>query len=172
MSKEINKKITLQENKELNDKIKYINNIIIKLENKINIKSNKKPSLTLELQILELKARLKKEQKNKQALEQLLINKDEYIKQTQENIKLQTQNKLKEPTERILNFINQNFNITSNEKDRIKASILLNLYNSTNEIKIDYKQLKKCMVNNNLGFKRFNNGSYYINLELKPTTII
>ena len=172
MSKEINKKIRLKENKELNEKIKYINNLIIKLENKINIKSNKKPSLTLELQILELKAKLKKEQKNKQALEQLLLNKDEDIKETQENIKLEIQSRLKEPTERILNFINQNFNITSNEKDRIKASILLNLYNSTNEIKIDYKQLKKGMVNNNLSCKRYNDASYYINLELKPTRTI
>jgi len=172
MYKEINKNITLKENKELNEQIKKINNIIIKLENKINIKSNKKPSLTLELQIIELKARLKKEQKNKQALEQLLLNKDEDVKQTQENIKLEIQNRLKEPTERLLNFMNQNFKITSNEKDRIKASIILSLYNSTNDIKIDYKQLKKGMVNNNICCKRYNDASYYTNLELKPTTTI
>ena len=41
MSEEINKYFTLKDYKQLNKQIKYINNVIIKLENKINIKSNK-----------------------------------------------------------------------------------------------------------------------------------
>ena len=43
--------------KELNEQIKNIINLIISLENKINMKTNKKPSLTLELEIKNLKLR-------------------------------------------------------------------------------------------------------------------
>ncbi len=49
--------------KELNEQIKIIINLIIRLENKINIKTNKKPSLTLQLEIINLKSRLEKGQK-------------------------------------------------------------------------------------------------------------
>ena len=50
-------------NDELKYKIKNIENKIINLETRIKVKSNKKQSLTLELEILNFKSRLEKEEK-------------------------------------------------------------------------------------------------------------
>ena len=44
---------------------------------------------------------------------------------------------------------------------------ILNLYNSTNEIKTDSKQFKKVMVDHKFIFKRYNDTSYFINLQKK-----
>ena len=51
--------------KELKEQINNLINLIIRLTNKINIKTNKKQSLTLELETINLKSRLEKEQKQK-----------------------------------------------------------------------------------------------------------
>jgi hypothetical protein len=59
----------LLKNMEYNNELKYIQNKIIKLQNKISIKLTKKTSLTLELEIIILKSKLDKEIKKQQNIE-------------------------------------------------------------------------------------------------------
>lgn len=67
----------------------------------------------------------------------------------------------------ILTFINENYEITNNIKDKIKSSDLLNAYNSYSDNKIDSNKLKQMMQYNRFKFLRNKEGSFYTNLKLK-----
>ena len=75
--------------------------------------------------------------------------------------------KQNEINESLIKLINEKFNKTSNEKDRIQTTLLLNLYNGNNDNKIDFKKLKILMLNNDYIYKRYNDANYYLNLKLK-----
>jgi P4 family phage/plasmid primase-like protien len=68
----------------------------------------------------------------------------------------------------IKHFILENYDITTSEKDKIKALDLLNHYNNiNNDKKIDGKKLKQMMEFNKFKFKKCNDGAYYTNLKIK-----
>ncbi len=94
-------------------------------------------------------------------------NKKIIIEESNKQIKINHEFKIKQQDENILKFINKYFIITTNEKNKIKSSILLDLYNELNEIKINSKELKKHLSNNNIKCKRYNDANYYLNLEPK-----
>ena len=72
----------------------------------------------------------------------------------------------------ILSFINEYYEITTNEKNKIKSSDLLVNYNSYNESKVDSKKLKQMMEYNRFKYKKMNDGYYYTNLILKNKEVI
>jgi hypothetical protein len=124
--------------KELNEQIKIINNLIIRLKNKINVKTNKKQSLTLELETINLKSRLEKEQKQKEKLEQqLLYLYNLYKSKIEENIKNINSKDFKE-------FINK---YEFEPEQKLKASLkqLYNHFKQYDTLKTSYKKFKSMM---------------------------
>jgi hypothetical protein len=69
-------------------------------------------------------------------------------------------------------FINENYEITLDEKDKIKSSDLLLNYNNYNDFKIDAKKLKQMMDYNRFKYRRFTDGVYYTNLKIKQVATI
>lgn len=73
----------------------------------------------------------------------------------------------------VLKFINEQFHITKNSKDKIKSSDIYKLYKffmkaNTNEIALSDKKFKEQMVNiKGVVFKKMKDGNYYINLILE-----
>jgi len=84
-----------------------------------------------------------------------------------EEVKQQNKEYLEENNNIIL-FINEYFEITKDEKNKITSSDLLNKYNLYNDSKIDSKKLKQMMEYNRFKYKKIKNGYYYTNLILKP----
>ena len=124
--------------KELNEQIKNIINLIIRLENKINIKTNKKPSLTLQLEIINLKSRLEKGQKQKEQLkQQRLYLYNFYESEIEENIKNMNNKDFKE-------FINK---YEFEPEQKLKASLkqLYNHFKQYDILKTSYKKFKSMM---------------------------
>jgi hypothetical protein len=70
-----------------------------------------------------------------------------------EEVKQQNKEYL-EDNNNILNFINEFYEITKDEKNKIKSSDLLSNYNSFNDSKIDSKKLKQMMEYNRFKTKR------------------
>lgn len=121
--------------KDLNEKIKNINSLIIKLENKINIKTNKKQSLTLQLEIINLKSRLEKEHTQKEQLEQQILYLYNFYKsEIEENIKNMNNKDFKE-------FINK---YEFEPEQKLKASLkqLYNHFKQYDTLKTSYKKFK------------------------------
>ena len=124
--------------KELNEQIKIINNLIIRLKNKINVKTNKKQSLTLELETINLKSRLEKEQKQKEKIEQqLLYLYNLYKSKIEENIENINNKDFKE-------FINK---YEFEPEQKLKASLkqLYNHFKQYDTLKTTYKFFKSMM---------------------------
>ena len=88
-----------------------------------------------------------------------------------EEVKQQNKEYLEE-NNNILSFINENYEITLDEKDKIKSSDLLLNYNNYNDFKIDAKKLKQMMDYNRFKNKKMNDGYYYTNLKLKQVSTI
>ena len=124
--------------KELNEQIKIINNLIIRLKNKINVKTNKKQSLTLELETINLKSRLEKEQKQKEKLEQqLLYLYNLYKSEIEENIKKLNNKDFKE-------FINK-YEFEPEQKFKVSLKQLYNHFQQYDTLKTSYKKFKSMM---------------------------
>ena len=70
----------------------------------------------------------------------------------------------------IMEFINEYYEITNNEKDRVKSSELLSRYNGFADNKIRSDQLKDKMNYNNFVLKKYKDGNYYIGLKEKLET--
>ena len=124
--------------KELNEQIKIINNLIIRLKNKINVKTNKKQSLTLELETINLKSRLEKEQKQNEKIEQqLLYLYNLYKSKIEENIENINNKDFKE-------FINK---YEFEPEQKLKASLkqLYNHFKQYDTLKTTYKFFKSMM---------------------------
>jgi putative DNA primase/helicase len=88
-----------------------------------------------------------------------------------EEVKQQNKEYLEE-NNNILTFINEYYEITKDEKNKIKSSDLLTNYNAYNDSKTDAKKLKQMMEYNRFKTKRFNDGIYYTNLILKKVEVI
>ena len=88
-----------------------------------------------------------------------------------EEVKQQNKEYLEE-NNNILTFINEYYEITKDEKNKIKSSDLLTNYNAYNDSKTDAKKLKQMMEYNRFKTKRFNDGIYYTNLILKKVEIV
>ena len=88
-----------------------------------------------------------------------------------EEVKQQNKEYLEE-NNNILSFINENYEITLDEKDKIKSSDLLLNYNNYNDFKIDAKKLKQMMDYNRFKNRRFTDGVYYTNLKIKQVATI
>jgi len=69
-----------------------------------------------------------------------------------------------------MEFINEYYEITNNEKDRVKSSELLSRYNGFTDNKIRSDQLKEKMNYNNFILKKYKDGNYYIGLKEKLET--
>ena len=76
-----------------------------------------------------------------------------------------------EENNNILLFINENCEITNDEKNKIKSSDLLIKYNVYNDSKIDAKKLKQMMEYNRFKYKKMKDGYYYTNLILKKEAL-
>jgi len=85
-----------------------------------------------------------------------------------EEVKNQNKEYLEE-NNNVLSFINEYFEITKDEKNKIKSSDLLAKYNIFNDSKIDAKKLKQMMEYNRFKYKKMTDGYYYTNLILKTT---
>ena len=83
-----------------------------------------------------------------------------------EEVKQQNKEYIEE-NNNILTFINENYEITKDIKDKIKSSDLLIAYNSYNDVKIDSRKLKQMMEYNRFKFIKNRDGNYYTNLKLK-----
>ena len=124
--------------KELNEQIKNIINLIIRLENKINIKTNKKPSLTLQLEIINLKSRLEKGQKQKEQLkQQRLYLYNFYKSEIEENIKNMNNKDFKE-------FKNK-YEFEPEQKLKTSLKQLYNHFKQYDTLKTSYKFFKSMM---------------------------
>ena len=88
-----------------------------------------------------------------------------------EEVKQQNKEYLEE-NNNILSFINEYYEITTNEKNKIKSSDLLVNYNSYNDSKVDSKKLKQMMEYNRFKYKKMHDGYYYTNLILKNKEVI
>lgn len=88
-----------------------------------------------------------------------------------EEVKQQNKEYLEE-NNNILTFINEYYEVTKDEKNKIKSSDLLTNYNAFNDSKIDSKKLKQMMEYNRFKTKRFNDGIYYTNLILKRVEVV
>jgi hypothetical protein len=71
----------------------------------------------------------------------------------------------------ILQFIHENFDITTNEKDKIKSSDLLSKYNTYCDDKTNSQKLKQMMEFNRFKCKRMTDGVYYLNLVEKKDKV-
>lgn len=121
--------------KELNEQIKYIKNLINKLENKINIKTYKKPSLTLQLEILKLKSRLEKERTQEELLEQQqLFIYNFYKYEIEQNINNVNNQDFKE--------LIKNYEFEPQQKFKISLKQLYNHFKQYDTTKTSYKTFK------------------------------
>ena len=143
MSEEINKlendnySLFLQ-SKEINEKIKQIKKLIAKLENKIEIKENKKITLTSDLEIKVLKSRLQKKFKEEEILKsqhQQIYNL--YKQQINENIEHINNRNFKE-------FINK-YEFEPEQNLKITLKNLYNHFQQYDQIKTPYKKFK-CLM--------------------------
>jgi len=69
-----------------------------------------------------------------------------------------------------MDFINEHYEITNDEKDKIKSSELLSKYNSSSDNRIRADQLKEKMTYNNFILKKFRDSNYYLGLKEKLET--
>ena len=124
--------------KELKEQINNLINLIIRLTNKINIKTNKKQSLTLELETINLKSRLEKEQKQKEQLEQqkLYIN-NFYKSEIEGNLNNINNIDFKE-------FINK-YEFEPEQKLKMPLKQLYNHFQQYDTLKTPYKIFKSMM---------------------------
>ena len=123
---------------EIKEQIKAIKNLIIKLENKINIKTNKKQTLTLQLEIINLKSRLEKEHTLKEQLEQQRLYLYNFYKSgIEENIK----NMINKD---FIEFINK-YEFEPEQKLKTSLKQLYNHFKQYDTLKTSYKLFKSMM---------------------------
>lgn len=98
-------------------------------------------------------------------------NKDINYIELPEEVKQQNKEYIEE-NNNIKSFINENYEITKDEKNKIKSSDLLKHYNEFNDTKTDAKKLKQMMEYNRFKYKKMKDGYYYTNLILKRVEVI
>ena len=98
-------------------------------------------------------------------------NKDINYIELPEEVKQQNKEYIEE-NNNIKSFINENYEITKDENNKIKSSDLLRHYNEFNDTKTDAKKLKQMMEYNRFKYKKMKDGYYYTNLILKRVEVI
>ena len=100
-------------------------------------------------------------------LEVATENKDIPYIELPEEVKAQNREYIDE-NNGVLSFLNEMYDITNDEKDKIKSSDLLTKYKSySDDDKMDSKKLKQLMEYNGFKNKPTNKGAFYLGLKEK-----
>lgn len=71
----------------------------------------------------------------------------------------------------VLQYLNDNCEITKDNKDRIKSNELYNAYKSSGLCYLSSSKFKTQMLNNNISCKRFNKGVFYYGIKWKEEEV-